>query len=51
MSDTSNDEDLPLHDEAQARDKWRDETVVEGGATKGNGRPGKSGPGTIPPPD
>ncbi len=67
------DEDLPLHAEAKAREKWRGgETVIKKGAedlglpasevdnaamgdasaegTK-DGRPGKGGPGTIPPPD
>ncbi len=67
------DEDLPLHNEAKARDKWRGgETLIEkGGENTGlpasevdnasmkggsrdegaDGRPGKGGPGTIPPPD
>lgn len=67
------DEDLPLHDEAKAREKWRGgETLIKKGAedlglpasevdnaaTGGDsggeprdGRPGKGGPGTIPPPD
>ena len=64
------DEDLPLHDEAKARDKWRGgETIIEeggedlglpaseadnaklGGGEEGDGRSGKGGPGSIPPPD
>jgi hypothetical protein len=67
------DEDLPLHAEAQAREKWRGgETLIKKGAedtglpasevdnaaiggSSGqdpvDGRPGKGGPGTIPPPD
>ena len=71
MQDT--DDDLPLHAEAKAREKWRGgETVIgkgsensglpasevdnaapTAGAAEGpaDGRPGKGGPGTIPPPD
>ncbi len=66
------DEDLPLHKEAMAREKWRGgETLIKkggenlglpasevdnasmnsGGDDEGDGRPGKGGPGTIPPPD
>ena len=66
-------EDLPLHDEAQAREKWRgggtiikkgaedlglpasevdNAAMTPGGHDEGrDGRPGKGGPGTIPPPD
>jgi len=67
------DEDLPLHDEAKARAKWRGgETLIAKGSgdtglpasetdnasiagavsDEGEaGRPGRGGPGTIPPPD
>jgi hypothetical protein len=67
------DEDLPLHAEAKAREKWRGgETLIKKGAEDTSlpasevdnaamgagssdepqdGRPGKGGPGTIPPPD
>lgn len=63
------DEDLPLHNEAAARGKWRGETLIKkGGEDLGlpseadnasvagadgssDGRPGKGGPGAIPPPD
>ncbi len=72
MSDE--DEKLPLHGEAMAREKWRGgETIIKkgggedlglpasevdnasasgsSGGEQRDGRPGKGGPGTIPPPD
>ena len=56
---SSEEGDLPLHDEAKAREKWRGgETRVDEGddariasKSSADGRPGKGGPGTIPPPD
>ena len=67
---SSEEGNLPLHDEAKAREKWRGgETLLDEGEESSlpasevdraktdnegpsdDGRPGKGGPGTIPPPD
>ena len=54
---TAEEEKLPLHDEAKARDRWRGrEAPVKQGEDRvlsagKDGRPGKGGAGTIPPPD